>query len=183
MFATIAVTGRFQPFHIDHLDLVVHGLTLAERVIIGITNPDPRSFVALPENDHRHLTGANPFTYYERHEIVCASFEAADISNDKYTIVPFPIDVPEVWTSYIPQSVPQLVRCYSVWEEEKVRRFRDAGYETVVIHGNPSTKISGTDIRVAMEAGESWQQWICPGGLKVLREYSNEDLAARVSRK
>ena len=181
MYDAIAVTGRFQPFHVDHLDLVVHGLSLAHHVVIGITNPDHRSLVEFPENNHRHLATANPFTFFERAEIIRSSLEAADVTSAQYTVVPFPLDEPEVWHEYIPATISQLVRIFSSWEEEKIKRLRAGGYEVNIIHGNPGTKVSGTDIRNAMLAGESWQHLVSPGALKILREYSEEDLATRLS--
>ncbi len=181
MHDTIAVTGRFQPFHVDHLDLVVHGLSLARHVVVGITNPDQRSLVPLPQNNHRHLASANPFTYFERVQIIHESLKATDVTPEQYTVVPFPLDEPEVWHGYIPATVAQLVRIFSSWEEEKVRRLRAGGYEVSVIHGNPGTKVSGADVRQAMMSGESWQHLVSPGALNVLRGYSEDELVSRLS--
>lgn len=169
-YPLLAITGRFQPFHCDHLHLVRHGLGHAERVVIGITNPDARSLSAIPESPHRHLNGANPFSYLERLRMIQAALNAAGVSRERYDVVPFPLDAPGVWASYVPVSATQLVRVYSDWEREKTRRLRAGGYAVWVLEGDPRIRVSGSDIRAAMAAGGCWSQWVPAGAREYLLE-------------
>ena len=43
--AIVAVHGRFQPFHVGHLEYVQLALGLGRFCYVGITNPDPAARV------------------------------------------------------------------------------------------------------------------------------------------
>lgn len=175
----IAITGRFQPFHLDHMDLVQRGLSLATDVIIGITNPDRRSWKSVSTNAHRHRASANPFTYLERVRIIDAALQAARVPSARYNFVPFPLDDSRVWSDYVPYSTPQLVRAYSDWEHDKAQTLQSAGYKVELIEGDPDQKISASQVRAAMAAGESWQQWLPQGAVQVLSGLSGGNLKQR----
>lgn len=177
--ASIAITGRFQPFHRDHLDLVMHGLKLADQVIIGITNPDRRSLKAVPSSSHRHRSSANPFTYLERQRIIHAALKGAAISPARYEVVPFPLDDPNVWRDYIPASTRQLVRVFSDWERDKAAALRDGGYEVVVLDGDPGHRISSSSVRAAMASGLPWQHWLPRGCAETLNALPGPRLQER----
>lgn len=164
----IAVTGRFQPIHFDHLALLQHALTQAHHVVIGITNPEPASRIAHPASAHRHLAAANPWTYDERAALIGAALHSAGIDGARYTILAFPLDEPARWPRLLPPGTPQLVRVFSDWEREKVRRFAAAGYPPQVLEGDPATRLSASDIRSAMQNAEPWQHWVPPGARELL---------------
>ena len=167
----LAITGRFQPFHRDHLELVQHGLETAERVVIGITNPDARSLRAIPASPHRHLDDANPFSYLERLRMIHAALDAVGVDRLRYDIVPFPLDTPAVWETYVPRAATQLVRVYSAWEREKARRLREGGYPVRVLEGDGAARVSGTAIRAALFANTSWSQWVPDGARECLQQW------------
>ncbi|MCZ8130866.1 MAG: hypothetical protein O9284_06140 [Steroidobacteraceae bacterium] len=159
----VAVTGRFQPFHVQHLELVRVALARADRVLIGITNPEAAGRRAHPASAHRHLAVANPLTYEQRRGIVAAALEADGVPQARYAIAPFHLDEPERWPDCVPPGTPQLVRVYSDWEREKVRRFAAAGYPPIALDGDAATRVSGTEIRRRIAAGEPWEEWVPPG--------------------
>lgn len=164
----VAVTGRFQPFHNDHLDLVVHGLSIADRVLIGVTNADSVRRPAHPASSHRHLDCANPYNYDQRAQLIEASLAAAGIEVRRYDVIPFPLDDPASWSEILATGTRQLVRVFSDWEREKVRRFASAGFATVVLEGHAATRVSGSDIRAAMRAGRPWGHWVPAGARELL---------------
>lgn len=175
----VAITGRFQPFHLDHLDLVKQGLALGGTVVIGITNPDHRSLKAVASSAHRHKLNANPFTFWERQQIITAVLEELGVAAHRFQIVPFPLDEPSTWFGYIPQATQQLVRVYSDWEAEKVAALRDGGYEVELIEGDRTSKISASQVRSAMAAGEPWQHWLPKAAVKLLQAYGDDVLRER----
>lgn len=176
---SIAVTGRFQPFHLDHLDLVLQAIESSDSVIVGITNPDLRSLVGDSASPHRHRPDANPFTYFERCQIIEQALLAAGLSASQFTIVPFPLDTPSVWHSYIPISYRQLVRTFETWEHRKVELLEAGGYEVKAITGDRNTRISASDIRAAMATGGDWQRWVPEGAAAVLASFGSDELARR----
>lgn len=157
MYDLLAVTGRFQPFHNDHLDLVRYALTQARRVVIGITNPDANQCVSHPTSPHRHLAGSNPFSYRQRELLISAALAGDAVEPARVLIVPFPLDEPGRWPQILPVGTPQLVRTFSDWEREKVRRFAAAGYPPIVLQGDPQRRISASEIRDCIAEGGDWQ--------------------------
>jgi nicotinamide-nucleotide adenylyltransferase len=163
-----AVTGRFQPFHNGHWELLALALAEAEEVFIGITNPDPSSWVEHESSSHRHRPEANPFTYWQRQRIIQSVIDSNDLGG-RCQIVPFPIDRREAWPSYIPLDAEQFVRVFSDWERDKVGILEAGGYRVRVIEGDPSTVVRATDIRRALSAGEddAWKSLV-PAGVAEL---------------
>lgn len=147
-----AVTGRFQPFHAGHLDLVRIALGESERVIIGITNPDPGSWREHSDSAHRHRPESNPFTFYERMSMIDAVLAEEGVDH-RCEIVAFPLDRPDVWSHYIPLSAVQYVRAYSEWERSKADLLASGGYAVRLIDGDPAQEVRASTIRAAAREG------------------------------
>ncbi len=175
----VAITGRFQPFHLDHLDLVKQGLAYGGTVVIGITNPDQRSLKAVSSSAHRHKQSANPFSFWERQQIILAVLQELGVAAQRFRIVPFPLDEPTTWFGYIPQPTRQLVRVFSDWEADKVAALRAGGYAVDLIEGDPASKISASEVRQAMVQGEPWQQWLPSAAVEILQGYGEDILRER----
>jgi len=170
-FAAMCLTGRFQPFHCDHLQLALHGLSLAARLLIGITNPDPDRRVAHPSSPHRHLDEANPLSFAQRSSLVDAALRAAGVPAERFGILPFPLDEPLRWGQLLPPGTPQLVRVFGDWEREKARRFAAAGFPPLVLQGDPANRASATDIRRRIRRGEAWHDEVPAGARELLTQW------------
>jgi nicotinamide mononucleotide adenylyltransferase len=178
--ALTCVTGRFQPLHLQHLELLLEALATSERLIAAITNPDPGTREARPESAHRHLPESNPFTYHERLQLVGAALTEARVPAARFDIVPFPLHHPEVWPHYVPLRAEQLVRVHSPWEAAKARDLEAAGYAVRTLVGDPRTRISGVEVRRALREDGAWQALV-PGAVVPLVErfVAERSLAAR----
>ena len=99
--------------------------------------------------------------------MITAALTTDGVSPARFRIEPFPLESPADWPSLLPLGTGQLVRVFSDWEREKVRRFDVAGYPAIVVEGNPLTRISGTEIRRRLASGEPWEQWV-PSGAREL---------------
>jgi hypothetical protein len=99
--------------------------------------------------------------------------DAADVDPARYDIVPFPLDEPARWPALVPGGTPQLVRVFTDWEREKLRRFEAAGYPVVALQGDPARRISATDIRAALASGAPWQHWVPPGARELLASWTS----------
>lgn len=174
-----AVTGRFQPFHDDHLDLVLHGLGQADRVVVAITNPDRRSQVRQGSSAHRHLDSANPFTYLERVRVVTAALLAAQVPAHRFDVVPFPLDVPCVWASYVAPGTVQVVRVFTAWEADKADALEQHGYPVLRLTGSTEDRISASDVRSAMRAGLPWEHLVPDGAREALLALGRDQLRRR----
>jgi nicotinamide-nucleotide adenylyltransferase len=168
------VTGRFQPVHADHLRLFRLALQASGRLVVAVTNPDPGTRRAEPTSAHRHLGEANPFTYYERLELLTAALGSDEGAGpgmaERVRIVPFDLARPEHWSSYVPLSAVQYVGVYGPWEREKVRRLAAGGYRVVEVPGDVRSRRTSTAIRTALRAGEGWECLVPAATVEPLRE-------------
>ena len=102
------VHGRFQPFHNGHLAYVLAAAGRCERLLVGITNPDPARTIPEDADPKRHLPEANPFTYTERLLMVEESVAETRVDVPVH-VIPFPVSSPELWSAYEDQTFPK--RC------------------------------------------------------------------------
>ncbi len=176
------VSGRFQPFHDDHLSLVRHALGHVRHLIVAITNPDARSLTSIRQSAHRHLPSANPFTWFERLQMIVAALDAEGVARTRFSVVPMPLDAPDTWHAYVPAHAIQFVRVFSDWEREKVRRLEAGGYSTIALEGDPHRRIHAAHLRADMAArGRAWHRQVPVGTRKVLLGMDSDALARRCS--
>lgn len=151
------IHGRFQPFHLGHLEYLRGAAARSDHVYIGITNPDASHIREEHSDQQRHLLEANPFHYWQRQMMVDAVVMEESIPA---SIVPFPIDMPELWDAYVPREATQYLRVFSAWGATKLERLRSAGYEVVVLDERRDKEISGVNVRAALRLGGDWQRLV-----------------------
>ena len=159
------IHGRFQPFHLGHLEYLRGAAARSDEVWVGITNPDPTRVKPEPSDPLRHLPESNPYSYAERLLMVEAAAEAVDAV---VRVIPFPVNEPELWPAYVPPGVTQYVRHFSDWGGTKIERFRAAGYEVVVLDEGAEKEVSGADVRRAMRDGGDWRPLVPDGVARVI---------------
>jgi nicotinamide-nucleotide adenylyltransferase len=171
------VHGRFQPFHYGHLEYVLRARQRCERLIIGITAADSAAVRKEDVSPHRHELASNPFTYFERLQMIHNTLLAEELSPRNFATVPFPIQDPGLIEYYVPEGTMHFVRVYSRWEEEKTRRLRDEGFPVEVLDSGEEKKISGTEVRHLMRKGLPWEHLVPRGAAEVVRRLLVEDLS------
>jgi nicotinamide-nucleotide adenylyltransferase len=154
------VHGRFQPFHNGHLEYVLRAGQLCERLIVGITAPDPTAVRKETANARRHEPASNPFTYFERLLMIRDALLAKGLDPRGFALVPFPIHDPGLIRHYVPEGTVHFVRVYSRWEEEKVRRLRDGGAIVEILDPGEEKKISGAGVRRRLREGLPWENLV-----------------------
>ncbi len=162
------VTGRFQPVHNQHVSLFELALRRCDQVVIAITNPDSGTRHQETASAHRHTPAANPFTFFERATLLQAALAGLGMSG-RTTVVPFDLTRRAHWHEYVPLHARQFVRAYSEWEHQKAGWLRQAGYQVTVLHGAPSGRLSGTDIRQFMQQPDArWRAKVPQATVPVL---------------
>jgi nicotinamide-nucleotide adenylyltransferase len=164
------IHGRFQPFHLGHLEYLRAAAARSDELFVGITNPDPTRIRPEPSDPARHLPESNPWTYAERLLMVKAAAGDLGLDLERVHVIPFPVNEPELWTAYVPDGVTQYLRLFSEWGGTKLERLRDAGYEVVVLDQGAEKEISGADVRAALREGRDWESFVSPGVARVIRE-------------
>lgn len=161
-----AIHGRFQPFHLGHFSYLLQAAARAEKVIIGITSPFKLAEPVVELTDRlRHLPSRNPFSYFERTEIITSAIMHHDRwMLERVRIVPF--DVNGAVSSYsesMPLTAVQFVTAHEEWDVEKAQRFEQAGYS--VEHLPPETsRITATSVRALMADGDDRWRKLVPEG-------------------
>jgi nicotinamide-nucleotide adenylyltransferase len=163
------IHGRFQPFHLGHLEYLKGAAERSDEVFVGITNPDPTHVKPEASDPARHLPESNPYTYVERMLMVEAAAADAGLASDRLHVIPFPVNTPELWDAYVPRDVVQYIRLFSDWGGTKLERLRSAGYEVVVLDEGAEKELSGADVRTAIREGHDWEQLVPAGVADVIK--------------
>jgi nicotinamide-nucleotide adenylyltransferase len=171
MHHTGVIHGRFQVLHNDHMKYLLAGKARCRRLVVGITNPDPNYTRHDDADPARSSSQANPLTYYERHLMVTAALADEGLGMDDFTVVPFPINVPELYRHYLPLDAVFYLTIYDPWGERKLRIFQSMGLATEVMWRRPPEEkgLSSTDIRRRMAAGEPWEHLVPPAVADLVR--------------
>jgi nicotinamide-nucleotide adenylyltransferase len=176
---TGVIHGRFQILHNDHMKYILSGKALCEHLVIGITNPDPvltKKESADPKRDDRF---ANPLTYYERYIIINAALKKSGLDPDEFSIVPFPINLPELYQYYVPMDAVFFLTIYDNWGRQKQRYFNSLGLATHVLWEVPYEKkgISACEIRDRIKKGEPWDHLVPPAVSRFVKDW---DISVRL---
>ena len=167
------IHGRFQILHNDHLKFLLAGKELCEHLIVGITNPDPSLTKNHDSNPHRSKPIANPLTYFERYIMIRDTLLEKGLNYSDFSIVPFPINVPELLKYYVPMNVVFFLSIYDDWGRQKKKYLESLGLKVYVLWEVPIEKkgLSGSDIRESMLKGEQWEHLVPPTIVKLVKEW------------
>jgi nicotinamide-nucleotide adenylyltransferase len=162
-------TGRFQPFHNQHLEVLSALSHEFDCIIIGITNPDIENLFEHAASLHRHTDDANPFSYESRVKIIKDSIaNRPELSAVKIEVIPFDLTQPDSWT--VPAETVFALRIFSAWEASKLDLFTGQGFEVLELPA-PATKISASDIREALTTNDStWYSHVAPGAISTIQQ-------------
>jgi nicotinamide-nucleotide adenylyltransferase len=140
--------GRFQPFHLGHLEVIKKILTEVKEVVIVIGS-----------SQYSHLVD-NPFTAGERIFMVRSALEESEILCNFFWIVPVPdVHLHMMWVSALKGYTPQFQIVYSN-EPLTQRLFKEAGYQVEPIRFYKRKLYSSTEIRRRIIEGERWEELV-----------------------
>jgi|ERR1700674_129878 len=148
-----AVHGRFQPFHLGHLEYVMAALRKCDLLYVGLTSYDRASSQEELTAPHRHLASSNPFTFFERLEMVRLALLEARVEERCFRIVPFPIQDCHRVTEFVPREACHFVTVYDAWGDAKCRRLEAAGLQVDVLWRRTHRLTSGTELRQKLMLG------------------------------
>jgi len=145
-FSRALYVGRFQPFHLGHLEAIKYILSNAKEVII---------VVGSAQESH---TLENPFTAGERIYMIRLALNEIGVDPGRYYIIPvIDLDIHGIWVSHVCSHVPKFDVVYS--NEPLTRRlFIESGFRVESIPFFKRELCSATEIRRRMLAGSSWEK-------------------------
>jgi nicotinamide-nucleotide adenylyltransferase len=173
-------TGRFQPFHNQHLEVLSALSHKFDRIIIGVTNPDVANLQEHSASQHRHTDAANPFSYESRVNIINNSIAGnADLATIEIGIIRFDLTTPDSWQ--VPAETVFALRIFSPWEASKLALFSGQGFETFELPA-PAIKLSASDIRQSLADDDNiWETSVAPGAISTIRNEWNSAAVMKAS--
>ncbi|MFH0824440.1 MAG: nicotinate-nucleotide adenylyltransferase [Pseudomonadota bacterium] len=177
------IHGRFQILHNDHLEYLLAGKARCNHLVVGITNPDPSLTRDDPADSPRSRLSANPLTYFERYLMVGAVLSEAGVSRDDFSVVPFPINVPDLYHHYVPMDAVFFITICDAWGERKLELLESRGLRVDVMwRRTPSTKgLTGSNIRGLMIAGKQWDHLVPKSAASLIRTWGIEERLKRTA--
>ena len=146
--------GRFQPFHLGHLDAVLFGLARTENLFICIGSSNK-------SNERK-----NPFSAEERREMILTSIEPSIADRIKIFDVP-DVGDHEKWTFEIDKTVPKYDAVFTNDEFTKTL-FEKRKISVISVVLKDREKFSGTNIRNLITEDKNWRDLVPQGTRNVL---------------
>lgn len=173
MVETGVIHGRFQILHNDHLKYLMAGKARCHHLVVGITNPDPTLTGEDSTDVRRSHERENPLTYYERYVMVQKALHEAGVNQTDFSIVPFPINFPDLYRYYIPLDATFFLTIYDEWGKKKLTMFQSLGLKTEILWEKPIEEkgLTGTDVRRRIVSGIAWKHLIPPSTHMLLRRW------------
>jgi len=155
--------GRFQPFHLGHLQCVKHVLTKFPEIVIAIGSA---------QFSH---TLHNPFTAGERITMVHLALDEAKIDPGKYYLIPIrDLRIHDLWVSHLVSQTPRFEVVFSN-EPVTSRLFKEAGFRVEPIQFYDRDTYSSTEIRERVVAGKSWEELVPPSVARYIKDIFGDE--------
>ena len=164
--------GRFQPFHLGHLEAVKHILQQVDELII---------VVGSAQNSH---TMENPFTAGERTTMLRIALKDAKIEPSRYMVTPLPdAEFHMVWVAHLLSQTPAFQAAFTN-EPLTARLLKEAGVHVERIPYYQRESYTSTEVRRRMLNSENWESLLPQavadyltkiGGVERIREISLSD--------
>lgn len=141
--------GRFQPFHLGHLEAVKWILGRVDEIIIGVGS-----------SQYSHSL-KNPFTTGERITMIIKALEWAGIERKKFLILPIPdIHTHSLWVKHVTSLTPSFQVAFT--NEPLTRRLfeEDGRFKVSTIPFFKREIYSATEIRKRMSIGDNWEELV-----------------------
>ncbi len=167
------IHGRFQILHHDHLRYLLAGKKDAGiwwwESPTGTGSDAPRSGRSLPERP----VGQSPHLLRAAHHVRAVLVEAG-VPLESFTIVPFPVNLPDRYRYYVPLDAVFFLTIYDDWGRKKRSLFESLGLKVRVLWERPREQkgISAADVRRRLVRGEPWRHLV-PRSTAVLVERWN----------
>ena len=146
--------GRFQPFHLGHLDAVKFALSIVDELSIGIGS------------SNRFNEKRNPFTADERKEMIESSLDESILEKIKIYYIP-DVNDHDKWTYHIDEIIPKYDVVFSN-DEFTHTLFGKRGIKVIPVPLKQREILSGTDIRIRIRDGKDLSGFVPDGTKKVL---------------
>ncbi|MEM2726985.1 MAG: nicotinamide-nucleotide adenylyltransferase [Archaeoglobaceae archaeon] len=163
------IFGRFQPFHLGHLNVIKWALERFDELVL---------LVGMADESH---TLRNPFTAGERITMIRESLKEAGISLDRIITATVPTMSVYVGNAiYIQHLVPKI-QAIITRNPVIAQVFKDAGLEVVLPPNFNREKLRGTTIRKMILNGGSWEECVPQAVVRIIKELNGVERLKRIN--
>jgi len=140
--------GRFQPFHLGHLELVNQILNECDEIIIALTG------------SQFNYIAKDPFTSGERIEMIHQTLKESNIDLSRCFVVAIENQFNvATWPSYLKSSLPHFDKIYS-GNDYVIMLLGDFGYEVVSPRFLDRNQYNATKIRQMIGRDKEWEKLV-----------------------
>ena len=153
--------GRFQPFHLGHLDALKFALSKVEKLWIGIGS------------SNKPNQKQNPFSADERKQMILSSIDESISNRIQIFYIP-DLENHEKWIENIDTIVPKFDVIFSN-DELTQHLYSKRGTKVVSVPFTNRDELSGTNIRDKINSNQQWENLVPEGTKKILQELGAND--------
>ncbi len=153
--------GRFQPFHLGHLEALKFALTKVNKLWIGIGS------------SNKPLQKQNPFSAEERKEMILSSIDNSLKSKIQIYNIP-DLENHEKWVENIQNIIPSFDIVFSNDDLTK-HLYSKKSIKVLSIPFVKRDTLSGTNIRDRILGDQEWKHLVPEGTKKVLEKINAKD--------
>ncbi len=148
--------GRFQPFHLGHLEAIKFALSNVEYLHVGIGSSN---------KSHEER---NPFTADERKEMILSSID--DEIKKKISLHYIPdVDDHSQWTNLVDEIIPEYDVVFSN-DDFTHELYGKRGKSIISVDLKSRSNLSGTNIRNLILTDQNWKEFVPSGTRDVLSQ-------------
>ncbi|MFN3383651.1 MAG: nicotinamide-nucleotide adenylyltransferase [Archaeoglobaceae archaeon] len=142
------IFGRFQPFHLGHLEVIKWALKSFDEVVL---------LIGMADESH---TLRNPFTAGERIWMIRESLIESGISLDRIITATVPTMSVYVGNAFYILNLVPKIKAIITRNPIIAQVFKDAGLEVLIPPNFNRERFRGTTIRKMMLNGENWKDCV-----------------------
>jgi nicotinamide-nucleotide adenylyltransferase len=155
--------GRFQPFHLGHLEAVKHILGKVDELVIVVGSA------------HDSHTIDNPFTAGERITMIRLALKEARIDANRYTVLPLPdAEFHKVWVSHLLSQTPSFDLVFTN-EPLTGRLLKEAGMRVERIPMFNRASFTATEVRKRIIEGKNWEELLPKSVAAYVKQIKGEE--------
>ncbi len=148
--------GRFQPFHLGHLEAIKFALSNVEHLHVGIGSSN---------KSHEER---NPFTADERKEMILSSID--DEIKKKISLHYIPdVDDHSKWINLVDEIIPEYDIVFSN-DDFTHELYGKRGKSIISVDLKSRSNLSGTNIRNLILTDQNWKEFVPSGTRDVLSQ-------------
>lgn len=151
------IFGRFQPFHLGHLEVIKWALKSFDEIVL---------LVGMADESH---TLRNPFTAGERIWMIRESLIENGISLDRIITATVPTMSVYVGNAFYILNLVPKIKAIITRNPIIAQVFKDAGLEVLIPPDFNREKFRGTTIRRMMLNGENWEECVPKAVVRIIK--------------